>query len=51
MMTRIPLRFSLPVSLPAHVVVLIVLLASNVLFLAKLRLKPTSCEAVVESRR
>ena len=33
MMTRIPLRFSLPVSLPAHVVILIVLLASNVLFL------------------
>ena len=32
MMTRIPLRFSLPVSLPAHVVILIVLLASNVLF-------------------
>jgi len=32
MMTRIPLRFSLPVSLPAQVVILIVLLASNVLF-------------------
>jgi undecaprenyl phosphate-alpha-L-ara4N flippase subunit ArnE len=32
MMTRIPLRFSLPVSLPASVVILIVLLASNVLF-------------------
>ena len=31
-MTRIPLRSSLPVSLPASGVILIVLLASNVLF-------------------
>jgi undecaprenyl phosphate-alpha-L-ara4N flippase subunit ArnE len=31
-MTRIPLRFSLPVSLPANAIILIVLLASNVLF-------------------
>jgi multidrug transporter EmrE-like cation transporter len=31
-MTRIPLRSSLPVSLPANVIILIVLLASNVLF-------------------
>jgi len=31
-MTRIPLRFSLPASLSANVIILIVLLASNVLF-------------------
>jgi len=31
-MTRIPLRSSLPVSLPANVIILLVLLASNVLF-------------------